>query len=329
MVNVLDEGFDFAAAFFRFDFLAGRFQPLYLIARQGLSQHFHEWVIAGEKDGALTFAIGITDSQVQTRQGLAGTGHTSDKADGFLPLIFGVRNNLRETVGRLRQILGAGIRARDLFDAMIAIERLRRFDDGRRWLVATGHPGLRVQRMLGGKSRRFQCHGFRQTGAIRQNRLGDVIGPKHQLARPAGGFGGDDDRHKRTVVTAFVEILQVEAIVDRLVDCAGIEVGGAHLELDDKDHAVQDDNRIGTPAHARDGELQRQPAIAGLHQFALQQIDLRKPGHPLRRIQVMRMMLRQMTQNRLRFLAQEIFNARRIIGVLQPWRRHPHPLPTD
>ena len=63
-------------------------------------------------------------------------------------------------------------------------------------------------------------------------------------------------------MTAGMKILQIERVVGHLINGAGIKVLCAHFKFDDKDDASIDDNRVDALSHARDRELQGDPAIA-------------------------------------------------------------------
>ena len=61
-------------------------------------------------------------------------------------------------------------------------------------------------------------------------------------------------------MASLVEVLEVQRIVDALVNVGPVERPLAHLELDHKDGAAADKDRIDAPAHARYRELEKDAA---------------------------------------------------------------------
>jgi hypothetical protein len=54
-----------------------------------------------------------------------------------------------------------------------------------------------------------------------------------------------------------MEVLQIERVVNHLVNSAGDVLLGTHLEFDDEDNALEDDDRIDALTHAWDRKFQR------------------------------------------------------------------------
>jgi hypothetical protein len=81
--------------------------------------------------------IDVFCRSVKADQSLARSGNPGHEADGLLRAGLRRRDDGRNGVCGLAKIGGARVAARDLGDRMPTIERQRRFDDGRSWLVAT------------------------------------------------------------------------------------------------------------------------------------------------------------------------------------------------
>jgi len=65
----------------------------------------------------------------------------------------------------------------------------------------------------------------------------------------------DQDGRNVCKVAAFMEILQVQSVVDDLILVLGGKGPFPDLELEDEDDRPDDNDRINSAAHARNGEL--------------------------------------------------------------------------
>src|SRR5258708_17933623 len=83
-------------------------------------------------------------NEIEPCQRLAGARYTRHEADGFVSSRLGILNDLRNAFRSLAQIDCARIRTGDLRNPMTLIKRLRRLNDGRRWLITAASPGLDV-----------------------------------------------------------------------------------------------------------------------------------------------------------------------------------------
>ena len=72
---------------------------------------------------------------------------------------------------------------------------------------------------------------------------------------PAGPCA-NQNRRDICVVTAFVEILKIQSVVNDLVYVLCAKVTFADLELEDKNDSADDDDGVNAAAHARNDELE-------------------------------------------------------------------------
>ena len=72
------------------------------------------------------------------------------------------------------------------------------------------------------------------------------------------GARGEQNRDNRSGVAGLVEILQVQPIIPNLVQGCTVKKDVAHLELDDENNLIDQENGIDSPTHARDAELQEE-----------------------------------------------------------------------
>jgi hypothetical protein len=77
-----------------------------------------------------------------------------------------------------------------------------------------------------------------------------------------------------------MEVVQVQSVVDDLIHVLGRKSPFANLELEDEDDRPDDDDRIDSAAHTRNGELEVERAGVS-RQDALQEFGLLEPCVPL------------------------------------------------
>jgi hypothetical protein len=97
------------------------------------------------KKDSVGSALPLGSGQVQANQCLASARHASNKHHGFLTCPTRDIDNLFDPSGRYRQILRAGVMARDGIDGMARVQRLRGLDDRGRRSVRRRCPGDRVE----------------------------------------------------------------------------------------------------------------------------------------------------------------------------------------
>ena len=90
----------------------------------------------------------------------------------------------------------------------------------------------------------------------------------------------DQDGSEVCVVTTFVEVVQVQCIIHDLIHVLRGERVFSDLELQHEDYWTNDAERIDSPAHARNTELEIQSAHKS-GECALKDFGLREPRVPL------------------------------------------------
>src|SRR2546430_5957107 len=114
---------------------------------------------------------------------------------------------------------------------------------------------------------------------------------------PAGS-GANQNRRDIRVVTAFVEILKIQSVVNDLVHVLHAKVAFADLELEDKNDSADDDDGVDAAAHARNDELEVDRASL-IRQHVLKDCCLFQPRFPLTRCKVEVVLTRQATEDRV------------------------------
>ncbi len=94
------------------------------------------------------------------------------------------------------------------------------------------------------------------------------------------GLGANQDRRNIRVVTAFVEILKIQSVVNHLINVLHAKVAFSDLELKHKDNCANDRDGVDTTAHARNNELQIDRASV-TRQCILKDCGLLQPCVPL------------------------------------------------
>src|SRR5262249_12006285 len=69
-------------------------------------------------------------------------------------------------------------------------------------------------------------------------------------------LSANQDGRNICVVTAFMEILKIQCVVNDLIHVLHAEVPFTHLELEHKNDSADDDDGVNTTAHPRNDELQ-------------------------------------------------------------------------
>ncbi len=141
---------------------------------------------------------------------------------------------------------------------MATVECLRRLDDGGGWAIAGRSPCRDINLARSTVLRSLDRQGGTQAANPYQNRFGHPVGCPAPLRRARLRVGGDQHRHDGQIVAAEVEILQVERVVVNLVNSIAVEGVGADLELDHKERAMAQQQRICALAHAGNGEFQEE-----------------------------------------------------------------------
>lgn len=74
--------------------------------------------------------------------------------------------------------------------------------------------------------------------------------------------GGDKDWNDGRVMTAFVEVFEVECIVLGLQQTTCGECFSADLELKNEDDIAKEEDGVSSLPHARDGELEKEMSVS-------------------------------------------------------------------
>src|SRR3989442_6029999 len=253
-----------------------------LVARQGLLQNLHERTVTGQEYAVeFVLVVDVLCRGVEADQCLAGSGNPGHETDGLLRAGPRRLDDRCDSARGLTEIGSTRVAARDLGDRMPAIERQRRFDDGGSWLVATRlpliDPDLRLRHEVQSSSDRL-----RQTFGVCPRHLEQAIrGARGRNALLiAAGPRADQYGRDVCVVATFMEIVEIQSIVDDLVHVRGGKGLLPDLELENEDDRPDDDERIDSATHARNGEPKVDRAGVS-RQHAPQDFRLLEPCVPL------------------------------------------------
>src|ERR1051325_6427580 len=145
---------------------------------------------------------------------------------------------------------------------MSAVKRYGGFDNRRCWLITTALPMFRIDR-----------HRWNQTRQTRDRLeeavLIDLRWSKQQIGRSYGrenlirgrSVGANKNRRDISTMTALMEVMKVEGVVDDLIDVRERERILSHLELDNEDDWPDDKDGIDPSPHPRNRELQVYRAV--------------------------------------------------------------------
>lgn len=284
-MHVLDEGLNLPACFTeRFFFTLGP------VAGEGFRQHLHQWSIAGKKHAErvpVLVEFGAVDD-VQPREGFPGARHPSDEADRFRVGPARLIDHPEDGVRGACEVVGAGVRVSDVPHAVVGVQPLSGFDDGRNRAVFAPVPRARVDRRFGlsvvSRVNAEEKVG-RGTVAEKVDALHRFTENRLRRRRLEMLLGCNEQRKDDPPAARGVEVPQVERVVfDLSAVCRG-ERGFTGLELQHEYDVRGEQNRIDSSGTARDLVFEEQvPVRAGgkpfdeLARSRLEVFGLRVPG---------------------------------------------------
>ena len=197
---------------------------------------------------------------------------------------------------RCGQILRPRIAARDVLHRMIAIEGLRRLDDGRRWCIARSQPFLHREGR-GIYLRQNHPNHRPDILPVAAEHLRNPILHQRECILLRLCLGRHDDRHNRTIPARLVEILQIKRIVHHLIFGRFLICALPCLELQQENNPLDDEHNIHTAAHTRDGKLKGDLSVRKRRELLLQNPDLRTPRILLQILRLKRVLDHQLPKD--------------------------------
>src|SRR2546426_467276 len=263
-MDVLDEGPNLAQRCSLADLYSTKALLTDLISRQGFLKNRHERAVAREEHAIeLVTLVDVFSRHVETNQRFARAGNPSHEADGFLRPYLSRRDDGGNDARRFAEIGRTCVAPRDLADGMSPVERQRRFYDGRRGFVAASLPLVDSYARCLHETQNSVDHRPQAVG-IRQRHFKHAI----QAALIANALAipvcvcADQNRGDVCFVTAFVEVVQIQGVVNNLVHVLTGERILADLKFQHEDDGANDDESINSSTHAWNAELEIESARA-------------------------------------------------------------------